>query len=332
MTLDRGRWLRHLAALLLGIHLLTPQNWPFAHGDAIPWDLTPLIPKCHRRRPLFSRSAAIRIGESSLSVACVVRHSGLCRGAHGMGLEPGLGPVDSTSAPAIFRACGVLAFPLARIPGRLVWSDGPTDRVLSRFSRFFHRLAQSRRSVRTGRVAGSLRGNQLPYYLLGNGLRNDVRYVNIDRHRDWLLHDYHREARGRGQGNWPDSRPGWDRIRPDFQAWVDNLDAEGIQLLVVTRANPVEGIHNIADSESFPIERRWADSHPERFEPLYGAAERDPWFRLYRLSAVEIGSATPHGFIRGGSLASRRIRARAPAVGRGRRTGSPAMGDARALG
>jgi hypothetical protein len=105
--------------------------------------------------------------------------------------------------------------------------------------------------------------------------------VNIDRHRDWLLHDYHRDALARGEGNWPDSRPGWDRIRPDLEAWVDNLEHEGIQLLVVTRADPAEGIHNIADSQNFPIERRWADSHPDRFEPLYGVAENDPWFRLY---------------------------------------------------
>jgi hypothetical protein len=126
-------------------------------------------------------------------------------------------------------------------------------------------------------------GTNLPYYLLGTGLRNEVRYVNIDRHRNWLLHDYHREARALGLGNWPNPRPGWDRIRPDFQAWLDNLDAEGIQLLVVTRVNPSEGSHNVADSDLFPIERRWADAHPERFEPLYGQAQNDPKFRLYRI-------------------------------------------------
>jgi hypothetical protein len=126
-------------------------------------------------------------------------------------------------------------------------------------------------------------GTNIPYYLLGQGLRNEVRYINVDRHRDWLLHDYHREARARGQGHWPNSRPGWDRIHPDERAWLANLDAEGIQLLVVTRVNPAEGPHNVADAENFPIERRWADAHPERFVPLYGQNERDPWFRLYRV-------------------------------------------------
>jgi hypothetical protein len=136
-------------------------------------------------------------------------------------------------------------------------------------------------------------GTNLPYYLLGSGLRNEVRYVNIDRHRDWLLHDYHREARAHGQGTWPNSRPGWDRIRPDYQAWLSNLDSEGIQLLVVTRVNPAEGSHNVADPEGFPIERLWADSHPERFEPLYGEREHDPWFRLYRVRRAALANRDP---------------------------------------
>jgi hypothetical protein len=126
-------------------------------------------------------------------------------------------------------------------------------------------------------------GTNIPYYLFGHGLRNEVRYVNIDRHRDWLLHDYHREAQTLGSGIWQNSWPGWDRIHPDYEAWLANLDAAGIQLLVVTRVNPREGAHNVADSSGFPIERQWADSHPERFQLLYGRAERDPQFRLYRV-------------------------------------------------
>src|SRR5262249_36600498 len=44
--LERGPWRRNVAALLLGLHLLTPQGWPFpARVDSdIPWDLTPMIP------------------------------------------------------------------------------------------------------------------------------------------------------------------------------------------------------------------------------------------------------------------------------------------------
>jgi hypothetical protein len=131
------------------------------------------------------------------------------------------------------------------------------------------------------RVAYS--GTDLPYYLFGSQLRNDVRYINVDSHRDWLMHDYHRQASSEGHPTWPTPRPGWDRIHPDYDAWLANLRAERIGLLVVTRANPAEGSFNVADREGFPIERVWADGHPDVFEPVYGAAERDPQMRIYRV-------------------------------------------------
>ena len=140
---------------------------------------------------------------------------------------------------------------------------------------------ESRSGPSGARVAYA--GTNIPFYLLGAGLRNEVCYVNVDGHRDWLLHDYHKAAIARGEPTWPNSRPGWDRASPDFSAWLANLRALGIQLLVVTKVNPGEGPHNVADAEGFPIERVWADRHPELFEPLYGVAERDPFFRLYRL-------------------------------------------------
>ena len=110
--------------------------------------------------------------------------------------------------------------------------------------------------------------------------------MNVDAHPDWLMHDYHRAALDRKEPSWPNSRPGWDRAHPNFQAWLSNLKAQQIQLLVVTRANSGEGPHNVADSEGFPIERLWADSHPELFEPLYGPKQKDPFFRLYRFARV----------------------------------------------
>ncbi len=97
------------------------------------------------------------------------------------------------------------------------------------------------------------------------------------------MHDYHRAAVARQAPTWPNARPGWDRAHPDFQAWLANLRDQKIQLIVVTRANPGEGQHNVADAQGFPIERTWADAHPDLFEPLYGARQNDPWFRLYRL-------------------------------------------------
>ena len=141
-------------------------------------------------------------------------------------------------------------------------------------------------------------GTNLPYYLMGRGLRNEVRYVNVDAHRDWLLHDYHREARPRGQPTWPHPRPGWDRIDPDYDAWLANLRAEEIRAPGRRQRQPGRRAAQHRRPAGFPIERRWAEAHPEVFEPLYGVAEGDPLFRIYRASGAdsprieEIDSAT----------------------------------------
>jgi hypothetical protein len=288
ITLDRSRWLRRAAALALALHLLTPQGWPFARLDgSIPWDLTPLIPNAMsdpvllfsrigralqsdgpRRSPL---GLALLIG----IVVCSLVMVGGCSRLSAQKRRRGLRLTWVAVSSVLFVVLGYLD----------VWRDliDPRLRFYPAFPDFFAGWLEleSRSGTAGSRVAYA--GTNIPYYLLANGLRNQVRYVNINRHREWLLHDYHRQAMARGQGNWPNSRPGWDRMEPDFQCWLENLESEGIQLLVVTRVNPQEGAHNVADSNNFPIERHWADSHPEWFEPLYGQQENDRWIRLYRL-------------------------------------------------
>jgi hypothetical protein len=118
---------------------------------------------------------------------------------------------------------------------------------------------------------------------MGAGLRHEVRYININGHRGWRLHDYHQAARSLGVPNLHGPRPGWNRLNPDERAWLDNLRAERIEWLVVTRANPSEGPYNIADPQGFPIERQWADAHPETFKLVYPVSAPDPLFRIYRV-------------------------------------------------
>jgi hypothetical protein len=130
-------------------------------------------------------------------------------------------------------------------------------------------------------------GTNLPYFLMGSGLRNDVRYVNIDAHPDWQMHNYHQTASFRGASDvWDTPNPGWNRIWPDYDAWLANLRAERIDFLVVTRADPLAGPFNVADATGFPIERRWAADHPDAFAPVYGDSPADPQFRVYRVLPV----------------------------------------------
>ncbi len=290
LLFDRSRWLRYLGVCLLGLHLLTPENWPFPdRDDEIPWDLSPAVPNAMGSPiPLFPRyerafhtvgpmqsavSFGILCGIVLLAILMVWAWSRISSGGK---RSPGR---------AAFATLTSVAF--LWLGYQDVWSDAYNSRIelYPPFAQFYIGWQNLERYSGSAGSRVAYAGTNIPYYLLGKGLRNEVRYINIDRHRDWLMHDYHRDARVRGEGSWPNPRPGWDRARPDYQAWLENLEAEGIQFLVLTRVNPAEGAHNVADSFGFPIERRWADLHPERFEPIYGRAENDPWFRLYRFRA-----------------------------------------------
>jgi hypothetical protein len=291
-TLDRGRWLRVAATVVLSLHVFTPETWPFPAREAeIPWDQSPLVPNAigslvalfPRLEPAGSASARVPgklpafrpmiLGLFFVGLLMIWAWWRIWAGDR-TGSRWGW-RIAAVSATLAFIGLG-----FADVGGRAL---DPMFRFYPPFRDFYAgwRAFDSHCGLRGARVAYA--GTNIPYYLLGPALRNEVRYINVDEHRQWLMHDYHREAMAGGLGHWPNSRPGWDRLRPDYGAWIENLDAEGIQLLVVTRVNPAEGPHNVADAEGFPIERRWADAHPERFVRLYGQDERDPWFRFYRV-------------------------------------------------
>lgn len=286
-TLDRAKRLRAIATGLVILHVVTPQTWPVVvRGDRpIPWDLTPMIPNfLGPPLSLFGLFGRVFTGPDMLNSALALAISA------GLGLLSFVVVWSWSRAPYRQRPGG-LAIPIAStavlgFAGYLAYSPGDLSPKLLFFPSFpdFYRgwmNLDSAAGPNGSRVAYA--GTNIPYYLFGVGLRNEVLYANVNEHRDWLLHDYHRRAAASGHEVWPNSRPGWDRERPDYESWLANLDAERIKLLVVTRVNTSEGAHNVADVEGFPIERQWADTHPDRFQCLYGAIEHDPWFRIYRL-------------------------------------------------
>lgn len=286
MLLDRSRFLRAIAAGLTTVHLLTPQSWPLDLWD--PHGLRRIAPRIPElpgllRMPIgddvLPRIVWVLFGTTAVASAWLW-------GRKSAGSKPVLGAAPS----AIFL---VLAF----LGGEIVWAShskiGANDRVFPRFSAYraaWDFLDQATVD-RPARIAYS--GTNLPYYLMGSRFQNDVLYVNVDEHSDWLLHDYHRLARDRGAANWPDPRPGWDRLRPNFDAWLNNLRRENVGFLVVAKVNPNEGPHyrNPNDPLGFPIERAWAESRPDLFEPIRGPSENDPQIRIFRLrSRTDRGS------------------------------------------
>jgi hypothetical protein len=284
--LDRARIVSLLAGLLLALHMMTPQAWPIAWGNAIPWDLSSTIPNAvgsplpvlaRLERVLQSRSASVAFSSLAWLLA-----AGGCAGVAVWGWSRAGAHSRRAIRNKAIEAVGLLG--LLSLCAIDTGAPGTDSRLLfyPAFRDFYPGwLNLEARSGPSGsRVAYA--GTNIPYYLFGSGLRNEVRYINVDRHRGWLMHDYHQAAVSEGQPTWSNSRPGWDRLHPDFNDWLANLEAERIQLLVVTHVNPGEGPHNVADAEGFPLERRWADSHPGFFELLYGPNEHDKLFRLYR--------------------------------------------------
>jgi hypothetical protein len=273
LLLDRASWPRWAGAGLLILHVLTGHGWPFwLDADGRPRRISPTI-------PVMTSLVALPTGPDALAPLTVAL-PGL--GALIVAWSWGRAARSPTPARRVAAICASLAFGAAV---GVVVDKATSDSAYRDFPPFhdFFRGWKALDAVagpRGARIAYA--GTNIPYYLLGKGLRNDVRYINVDGHRVWLLHDYHRAE---GSPNWPDSRPGWDRLSPDYDAWMANLRADRIEFLVVTRSNPAEGRHlaDPGDPLGFPIERRWAESHPEAFEPVYGVSENDPRFRVFRV-------------------------------------------------
>lgn len=274
--LDRGQLLRLAGVGLLGLHLMSSQGWPFGETDAeLPWDQSSFVPNAVPGvipTPRFRSETLALEGLGLLILGSVWSWSRLARGRT---LARWL--MASVTTIGAMSLVGYTYLPY------LSSSDRLTEWSYPRFPDFLRgwMILDQRSGPQGTRVAYA--GTNIPYYLMGVGMRNDVRYVNVDEHADWLMHDYHLAGIREGRPNCPYPRADWDRLRPRYESWLENLRRAGIQLLVVTRVNPAEGPHNAYDSENFPIERTWADTHPESFEPLYGVVERDPWFRIYRL-------------------------------------------------
>ncbi len=285
--LDRGRFVRGLGVGLLAIHMITRAGWPF-NSLAPPWDFSPVVPNSGPA-PIYH-----------LPTTLVELQALLARPSRFMGLAVavvlGLASIvsvwmlarliDKPSVAQTFRFLAACAAMLGIATGLFVpFGADPRVTFFENYPHFVRgwKALDQRVGPAGGRVAYA--GTDLPYFLMGVGLRNDVRYVNIDAHRDWLLHDYHRAASQQESrpATWPYPRPGWDRIQPDYSAWLANLRADRMQWLVVTRVNRGEGPHNVADNQGFPIERVWADAHPETFRLAYTDDDANLWFRIYRI-------------------------------------------------
>ncbi|HXU60054.1 MAG TPA: phospholipid carrier-dependent glycosyltransferase [Polyangia bacterium] len=117
-------------------------------------------------------------------------------------------------------------------------------------------------NVRGARVAYT--GTNLAFPLWGPDLANPVTYVNVAGAPGDRLHDF--PAR---PASTPEPAPYRDGA--SYDVWLRNLRAARAQVLFVAALDPIVARTVTADREQFPIERQWADAHPELFHLRYAS-------------------------------------------------------------
>ena len=125
-----------------------------------------------------------------------------------------------------------------------------------------------RTNVRNARVAYT--GTNLEFPLTGERLSNHVMYVNIAGEPGDRLHDFARRTHAQPGLN---PEPALYREGGSFAVWWQNLRASRVDVLFVARLHAIVRRNVAADRDGFPIERSWADAHPDRFILSYASPD-----------------------------------------------------------
>jgi 4-amino-4-deoxy-L-arabinose transferase-like glycosyltransferase len=133
-----------------------------------------------------------------------------------------------------------------------------------------------RAHVHGARVAYT--GVNLALPLVGADLENDVRYVNVAGGSDELLHDF---ARRLPSAPVKTAEPAPYRQGASALTWSRNLRALRRDVLFVAALYPIVRRTIAYDADGFPVERAWADAHPETFTLRFAS----PAARVYTVVA-----------------------------------------------
>ncbi len=123
-------------------------------------------------------------------------------------------------------------------------------------------------NVRDRRVAYT--GANVEFPLTGQRVGNSVMYVNVAGELNDGIHDFVRRGH---LGPSSSAEPAPYRDGASFDVWWRNLRAAGAEILFVARLHPIVLRAIAADGDGFPVERQWADEHPERFVLRYASSE-----------------------------------------------------------
>jgi hypothetical protein len=144
-----------------------------------------------------------------------------------------------------------------------------------------------------GHVAGAgiaYTGSNLPFPLYGRRLRNHVSYANVALGPHTKVHEFS------GSTLPTSAEPAPYRQGARYGVWLSNLRALKSQVLFVTTLFPIVRRNIECDQDGFPIERAWADAHPQVFRLVYASGH----VRIYAVEPAK--NAGPA--IRGASLST----------------------------
>jgi len=133
-----------------------------------------------------------------------------------------------------------------------------------------------RANVRGTRIAYT--GTNLAFPLTGRDLSNRVAYVNIAGAPGDRLHDFARRIPPSGRASTAEPAPYRDGA--SFAVWLRNLRAARAEVLFVAALDATVVRNVEADDDGFPVERAWADAHPDLFPLRY----QSPDARVYGIT------------------------------------------------
>src|SRR6185503_20241176 len=119
----------------------------------------------------------------------------------------------------------------------------------------------TRANLKSARIAYT--GNNLAFPLTGQDLANDVRYINVSGPPTAPLHFFPSSSSSSSPSPSPEPAP--YRNAATYTTWRANLRATHRDALFVAALYPEVGRTIAHDVQGFPVERAWADAHPETF-------------------------------------------------------------------
>lgn len=129
-------------------------------------------------------------------------------------------------------------------------------------------------------VRVSYTGTDLSYGLFGPLLKNNVYHTPINKHGFMMFHQCNDYVKKSGSYSLPTTdRIDFCRRDPSYETWKNKLFALDTDILYVSVLHQNDRPHLEHDREMFPIERYWADSHPDVFGLIY----KNPQIRIYEV-------------------------------------------------